>query len=45
MDSEKLENKAKLMKKRNVQLVHEHFEEVLTQLSGFAAFMQRFYSI
>ncbi len=31
MDNEKLENKAKLMKKRNVQLVHEHFEEVLTQ--------------
>ena len=28
MDSEELENKAKLMKKRNVQLVHEHFEEV-----------------
>ena len=30
-DTESLEYKAKLMKKRNVQLVHEHFEEVLTQ--------------
>ena len=27
MDNEKQENKAKPMKKRNVQLVHEHFEE------------------
>jgi len=42
MDSEKLENKAKLMKKRNVQLVHEHFEEVLTLLSSFSLFMQWF---
>ena len=39
MDSEKPKNKAKLMKKRNVRSVHEHFEEVLTQLSGFVAFM------
>ena len=39
MDSEKSENKAKLMKKRSVRLVHEHFEEVLTQLSGFVAFV------
>ena len=30
MDSVEFENKAKPMKKRNVQLVHEHFEEVLT---------------
>ena len=36
MDSEKRENKAKLMKKRNVRLVHEHFEEVSTQLSCFS---------
>ena len=28
MDVTKLENKAKPMKKRSVQLVHEHFEEV-----------------
>ena len=28
MDCEKLENKAKPMKKRSVQLVREHFEEV-----------------
>jgi hypothetical protein len=40
MDREKLENKAKPMKKRNVQLVHEHFEEVLTQLSSFSLFVQ-----
>lgn len=30
MGNETLENKAKRMKKRNVQLVHEHFEEVFT---------------
>ena len=30
MDAMKPKNKAKPMKKRNVQLVHEHFEEVLT---------------
>jgi len=30
MDNEKLNNKAKPMKKRSVQLVREHFEEVLT---------------
>ncbi len=29
------------MKKRSVRLVHEHFEEVLTQLSGFVAFVKR----
>ncbi len=40
MDVTKLENKAKPMKKRSVQLVHEHFEEVLTQLSGFVTSMQ-----
>lgn len=39
MDCEKLENKAKPMKKRSVQLVREHFEEVLTQLSGFSLFV------
>ena len=31
MDTMEIENKAKLIKKRNVQLVHEHFEEVLTK--------------
>jgi len=46
MDSEELENKIKLMKKRSVHEVHEHFrvplgyEEVLTQLSDFVAFVQ-----
>ena len=40
MDSEKSENKAKLMKKRSVHVVHEHFEEVLTPLSGFSLFVQ-----
>ena len=40
MDSEKLENEAKSMKKRSVRLVHEHFEEVLTLLSGFSLFVQ-----
>ncbi len=40
MDNEKPENKAKLMKKRNVRLVHEHFEEVLTLVSGFSLFVQ-----
>ena len=39
MDSEKSENKAKPMKKRSVQLVREHFEEVLTQLFGFSLFV------
>lgn len=42
MDSEKPENKAQPMKKRSVRLVREHFEEVVTQLSGFVAFMFRF---
>ena len=41
MDNKESENKAKPMKKRNVHLVHEHFEEVLMQLSGFVAFVQR----
>ena len=40
MDCKKPENKAKLMKKRNVRLVHEHFEDVLTLLSGFLLFVQ-----
>ena len=44
MDSEESENKAKLMKKRNVQLVHEHFEEVLTPLSGSSLFVQWFFN-
>ena len=29
------------MKKRNVHAVHEHFEELLTQLFDFVAFMKR----
>ena len=40
MDNEMLENKAKLMKKRNVRSVHEHFEEVLTPLSDFSLFVR-----
>ena len=36
MDSEKLKNKAKPMKKRSVQWVREHFEEVLTKLFRFS---------
>ena len=40
MDHEKLKNKAKPMKKRSVQIVHEHFEKALTQLFGFSLFMQ-----
>ena len=40
MGNETLENKAKRMKKRNVQLVHEHFEEVLTPLSDFSLFVR-----
>jgi len=40
MNSEKLENKAKPMKKRNVHKVHEHFEKALTLLSGFVALVQ-----
>jgi len=49
MDDEKPENKAKLMKKRSVQLVREHFrvpfgyEEALTQLSGFSSFVHDLY--
>jgi len=39
MDCEKLENKAKPMKKRSLHVVNEHFEEVLTQLSGFSQFV------
>jgi len=57
MDSEALENKAKLMKKRtspwtgegratqeqlpSLHVVSEHFEEVLTPLSGASLFVQR----
>jgi hypothetical protein len=40
MDNEKTENKAKPTKKRNLHVVNEHFEEVLTQLSGFSLFVQ-----
>lgn len=39
MDSEKYENKAKPTKKRSLQIVNEHFEEALTQLSCFVAFV------
>ena len=34
-----LENKAKLMKKRSLHEVNEHFEEVLTRLSSSIVFM------
>jgi len=40
MDEEKPNNKAKPMKKRNVHEVHEHFEEVSTQLFGFSSFVK-----
>jgi len=40
MDAMESENKAKLMKKRNVHIVHEHFEEVLTLLSGSIVFVE-----
>ena len=43
MDCEEPKNKAKLMKKRNVQSVHKHFEEVLTLLSDSPSIRAMFF--